>query len=436
MKSLEEHMKAGRYQSYSYSYPHKTAYRPLESPRGLDQVWAEEKTDSLFLYMHIPFCEMRCGFCNLFTVAKPASHVRDSYVDVLSREAALVDHALPDREFSRMAVGGGTPSQLDAHDIARLFDVAESLGALPREIPVSFEVSPDTLDGHKLDVMKERGVSRVSIGVQSFVPEETSSARRPQKIEDVHGALDGIGARHFDVFNIDLIYGLPGQTKESWRYSLEQALEFGPNELYLYPLYVRPLTGLGNSSKSWDDERADLYRAGRDFLLERGFEQHSMRMFTRVPSREAPDYACQQDGMVGLGVGARSYTDRLHYSSEYAVGRRKSVDILHDFVGRDDAELGKVGYGFELGDSERKRRHVILSLLSRDGLDAADFERRFSTQVIEEFPELAVLEDAGYVESDETRAKLTPQGVEWSDAIGPWLYSKRVLELSAEYELR
>ena len=82
--------------------------------------------------------------------------------------------------------------------------------------------------------------------------------------------------------NIDLIYGIAGQTPDSWRYSLDAAVAYRPEEIYLYPLYVRPLTGLGKRGRAWDDQRRTLYQQGRDYLLERGYRQVSMRMFERV----------------------------------------------------------------------------------------------------------------------------------------------------------
>ena len=123
--------------------------------------------------------------------------------------------------------------------------------------------------------------------------------------------------------------------------SIRAALRFEPEEIFLYPLYVRPLTGLGTSDKEWDDIRLNCYRQGRDYLLSQGYTQTSMRMFQRNTERETrciaslhqePIYCCQADGMVGLGCGARSYTDDLHYSNEYAVGGKGIREILQGYI--------------------------------------------------------------------------------------------------------
>ena len=163
---------------YVYAYPHKTAYRPLP-PRPLADVWAAEPRDRLFLYLHIPFCGMRCGFCNLFTTANPAAGLVPLYLDALRRQAEAVRRVLPDARFARVAVGGGTPTYLDEPGLEQLFDLIHELteGAL---LPIGVETSPDTLTAGKADLLAARRVHRVSLGVQSFIDSEVRRAGRPQ----------------------------------------------------------------------------------------------------------------------------------------------------------------------------------------------------------------------------------------------------------------
>lgn len=434
------HFLAGSpYQSYAYSYPHKMSYRPLDPPRALKDVWAEQRKDALFLYLHVPFCEMRCGFCNLFTMAKPKEELSQTYMSALRRQAVQVKRALGEASFSQVAIGGGTPTQLPLDAFIEVFDILEDvMGADLKHVPISCEMSPETVTPEKLAVMRERGVTRASIGVQSFLEEETRAVRRPQKREDVLRALTHIKETQLETFNIDLIYGMPHQTMETWLASLKDTMMFAPEEVYLYPLYVRPLTGLGNSKKSWDDHRLELYRAGRDFLLEQGYEQVSMRMFRLRDAHKAasPVYHCQEDGMVGLGAGARSYSSALHYSTDYAVGRRGVVSIIEDFVQRSDEHYAHVDYGFELDASEQRRRWVLLSMLSSDGLDPARYTQQFGADVFEAFPQLhALAEFTMLTQHEDGIWRLTPQGMERSDVLGPWFNSEAVNALVAEFEL-
>ena len=150
------------------------------------------------------------------------------------------------------------------------------------------ETSPATAERDKLAMLRERGVTRISIGIQSFVDAELAGAARPQDRAEVDRALENLRDSRIPVLNIDLIYGLPGQTVPTWLASLREALAYAPEELYLYPLYVRPLTGLGRSGRAWDDQRLACYRSGRDLLLSEGYEQVSMRMFRDAMLRTKP----------------------------------------------------------------------------------------------------------------------------------------------------
>ena len=344
--TLAERLNLDPFQGYAYSYPHKMAYRPFQPPIDLEPYWAAEDRSALFLYVHIPFCEVRCGFCNLFTSTAQSSSVVSSYLATLFRQMSVMRDVLDGHRFAKIAFGGGTPSFLSEGELESVFDaMTEELGGISRDAPFSFEVSPATISGQKLQLLKSRGVTRLSIGVQSFLEAETRALGRPQKPAVLMAALDLIRRTGFPVMNIDLIYGVQGQTPETWAGSLRQALVFQPEEIYLYPLYVRPMTGLHRIGRDPSDLRFALYQQGRDFLKSHGYRQISMRLFRRdsrdssPESHEGPIYCCQEDGMVGLGAGARSYTNGMHYSSEYAVGQKGVRAILDDYCRREDSSF-------------------------------------------------------------------------------------------------
>ncbi|MGW0804854.1 STM4012 family radical SAM protein [Nonomuraea sp. NPDC002799] len=424
------------YEGYVYAYPHKTAYRPLDPRPSLKDVWAGERPGAL--YVHIPFCEMRCGFCNLFTRTGAPEELVTAYLDALGRQAVQVRDALEETAFSTAAIGGGTPTYLSARELSRLFDLTERvMGVDFGRLPLSVETSPATATPDRLAVLAERGTTRISIGVQSFVEAEARAAVRPQRRAEVRAALDAIRAAGVPVLNIDLIYGIDGQTVTSWLSSIEAALAWQPEELYLYPLYVRPLTGLGKQGRAWDDQRLELYRAGRDRLLAAGYEQVSMRMFRLPGSAASTGYCCQTEGMVGLGCGARSYTNDLHYSFEYAVGARPVRAIIDDYVGRKEFDVANVG--FALSDGERRRRHLIQSLLQAEGVSRKLYLERFGTDVLTDFPlgELAEVGGlaglGGWLVVEPDTVRLTAEGLAYSDAIGPSLFSSEVRGLMETY---
>lgn len=438
------------YAGYLYSYPHKTAYRPLTPRVPLAPLWAGEDRSALSLYLHVPFCEMRCGFCNLFTRSRPPGERVEAWLATLRRQASVVRALLGPVHVDRFAVGGGTPTMLDPSQLDSVFELLGSFGVLGQ--PSSVETSPATATPDRLAVLKQAQVTRVSIGVQSFDTEEVAAAQRPQSSQQVQTALDAIRAVGFPVLNLDLIYGIPGQTADSWLRSLRAALAWRPEELYLYPLYVRPLTGMAARAKTADDAlRMELYTVGRDYLRSEGYEQASMRMFRRVASpadrpqgeqgkqaepgklgqhgerEQAPAYRCQEDGMIGLGVGARSYTRALHYATDYAVAARGVEGIIDAWIGRSDAEFETADHGIWLDDAEQARRRFILTLLAREGV--TDVPAGLVTAVDRLLAEGLVVRTGGVL-------TLTDDGVARSDAIGPMLISEAVRERMVAWETR
>lgn len=453
--SLAQCLEQTAYQSYLYSYPHKTAYRTLEPAVNLQPLWAQEDKSALFLYIHIPFCTMRCGFCNLFTLAQPRGDLAVRYVDQVIEQMRVTADVLEDHQFSNFACGGGTPSFLEASELERIFTSANKLLKLDLgNVPGCIEVAPDTVTTDRLAVCKDMGIDRVSMGLQSFYHGEIQTLVRKQSWQQVDGAIERIRAANFPILNLDLIYGIPGQTVASFLDTLTATLRYAPEELYLYPLYVRPLTGLDKiikKSKSsipvqpithasdQPDLRLEMYSAARDFLRASGYEQVSMRMFRRIdqtPSHKPQiNYSCQNDGMVGIGCGARSYTTSLHYSEEYGIARARISDILRSYCERDQQDFQTARYGIALNIQEQQRRFVIQSLLVNPGISFADFKARFGLNCIDTLPQLKELLALDLAYANKDGMVLTDKGMSYADVIGPWLISEPVNQLMHDYDL-
>jgi coproporphyrinogen III oxidase-like Fe-S oxidoreductase len=427
----------GRYGGYLYAYPHKTAYRRLHPARPLSDVWAAEPPGSRFLYIHVPFCEMRCGYCNLFTRPRPPGELVEAWLRALRRQARIAADAIGSSPIGSFAIGGGTPTMLRLDQLEAVFDVASTMG-WSAGTPASVEVSPRTATADRLALLADRGIERVSIGVESFDDDDLRALGRPQRTSTVRSALDHIRAAGVPRLNIDLIYGAPGTTVDTWVRSIETALLWAPEELYLYPLYRRPLTALGADTDTRDDDpRPALYAAARSLLYDRGYEQRSMRMFRRSDvTAPTTDYDCQDDGMVGLGCGARSYTRSLHYSTEYAISRSATDEIIDAYVVATDADHAVARHGVELDAGEQRRRFVVKSILRVDGLDQNAYRGRFGTPVTDDFPVLDALIEQRYLHDDGAVLRPTPLGLAWSDAIGPSFVSRRMRDRMTGLALR
>ena len=424
------------YEGYAYSYPHKHSYRRLNN-LALPLLWKEEKKDALSLYVHLPFCEMRCGFCNLFTIANPQGNMVEDYLKTLAREAKAIKEQINPQSFAQIAVGGGTPTFLHWQQLERLFTIIRQLGAQPENVPTSVEVSPATVTREKLSLLNEQGVDRISMGVQSFFEQEVKALGRPQENKEVYAALDLLKQNPFATINIDLIYGAYGQTLSTWLHSVQEVIRYNVEEVFIYPLYVRPLTGLTKRSQQQNDDRFTFYREAKQLLLSAGYKQVSMRMFQKkgiAQKRPARSYSCQEDGMIGLGAGARSYTKTVHYSSEYAVGRQPIKSIIQKYIAR--SNFTEVDYGIELNKEEQQRRFVIKSILHGSGLDLKRYNTLYEHDALEAYPLLTELIKAELATLQQNMLHLTSMGLDYSDAIGPALYSEHIKQLITEFELQ
>lgn len=199
--------------------------------------------------------------------------------------------------------------------------------------------------------------------------------------------------------HLDLIYGIDGQTPQSWLTSLETAIGCGPQEIFCYPLYVRPLTGLGRRAASsrpdWDAARLELYQIAVDVLGDAGYVQDSMRLFRHRPfATPKQDYCCQEDPMIGLGCGARSYTSTTHYSFDYAEGIPHVRRIIDDYLARPATDFDLAEVGYTLDPDDQRRRWLIKSLLKTDGADLAGYAARFDSDPQDDI-DLAPLTEAG-----------------------------------------
>jgi oxygen-independent coproporphyrinogen-3 oxidase len=274
------------------------------------------------------------------------------------------------------------------------------------------------------------------------VPEELRQVNRRFDFALNRKAIDLVGRAGFPHFNIDLIYGLPGQTEASWRYSVRAVADSPATSVFLYPLYVRPLTGLDRRADQLPcptpRQMAHFYDLAVECLADAGFRQQTMRQFRRDPpayeSGEDLEYRCQRDGMVGLGAGARSYTKALHYSTPWRMVARNIRGVVDDYCRAVWAGETDVRHGFALDADEQQRRFVILSLLY-DGLDPGAFRAAFGADAREGFAgqwEALAAEDC--VALGERTIRLTRRGVRHADVVGQLFFSERVRRLMDAYE--
>lgn len=419
------------YIQYMYSYPHKTSYGPLP-PIELSDYMKALSAGENSLYFHIPFCQYKCGYCNLFSLAGQPERLMERYLDAMERQAGQWAPLLPrDTVFDDLTLGGGTPLILPEKLLRRLFRIAgDYFGMDCQSRPVVVETSPNQTTAEKCRLLKEEGVNRISIGIQSFVPKELETLCRYHSAGQGERAIEIIRETGFDCVNIDLIYGIPGQTISSLTYSLQWALSFAPEELFVYPLYIKPETGLAGRRMAVSEDIFEMGRFVRCFLQEHGYRAVSMRRFVRRNrhhdssaaghEKEETDISlCGFGNTLSLGCGGRSYLGRLHFCTPYAVRQESCMVILKSFL--EERDYCHPSHGYLLSEEEQQRRYVIRHILYGRGIDRQDYWKHFQGEPEKDFPCLADWIREGYAVGEKEYLSLTEEGFLLSDYLGPQL---------------
>jgi putative oxygen-independent coproporphyrinogen III oxidase len=279
------------------------------------------------LYVHVPFCLSRCGYCD-FNAHAGLDHLKSPYVEALRCEADLVAAAWTGVLFVSVFLGGGTPTTLAPVAIAGLLRHIRARFDLAEDAEVTCEANPDTVDEPSLRALREAGVTRLSLGVQSFDLAVLAALERIHPPASARRAYAAARAAGFDDVNLDLIYGAHRETLPSWRRTLEAALVMSPDHLSCYALTVEPGTPLGAKVAAGmvpppdPDLQAEMYEVACERLTAGGFRHYEVSNWAR-PGRECVHNLGYWEGRpyLGLGAGAHSYRDGRRWWNVRPPGR-------------------------------------------------------------------------------------------------------------------
>jgi oxygen-independent coproporphyrinogen-3 oxidase len=368
------------------------------------------------LYVHVPFCRTKCGYCDFYSRV-PAAGQPGRYVDAVLAELAGGPAGPGGRVRVRtIFVGGGTPTILPVDELSRLFGV---LGELARRDGVSeftVEANPASLDDAKARVLREAGVNRVSIGVQSFAAQELKTLGRSHQAEDVAPTVRSARRWGFSHVNLDLIFGIPGQTERSWEESLRMAMELGPDHIACYGLTYEPGTPLhrrwveGALDPCGEETEARMYECAIDTLTSAGFEHYEISNFARPGARCEHNLAYwRNEPYVGLGPAAASYFEGV---------RTRNVADVEQYIRRIALGQSPVVESERLDAKERAGETAMLQLRLTDGIDRRSFERQTGFDAMALFADVIRSHVAGRrLTVTPTHIRLTRSGLLIADSV-------------------
>lgn len=358
---------------------------PVPQDGGLPPEVADGSAErALGVYLHVPFCTRRCGYCdfNTYTPAEltgprsgGAAALTSSYLSAVRAEIALAARVIKKagvtaRPVGTVFVGGGTPTMLAADDLVALLGVIEDTWGLAAGAEVTTEANPDSVDAHYLAMLAGGGFTRVSFGMQSAVPHVLATLDRSHDADRVEAVVDW--ARQAGLAtSLDLIYGTPGESPEDWQATVTAAIALAPDHVSAYALTVEPGTALHRSVRRGElaapdpDDQADNYEAADDLLGAAGYHWYEVSNWARTPScvcRHNLGY-WRGDDWWGFGPGAHSH-----------LGGVRWWNVTHPsrYADRLSHGLSPAAARERPDPAARQLERVMLGLRLREGLPAAE----------------------------------------------------------------
>ncbi|MCX8066276.1 MAG: radical SAM family heme chaperone HemW [Anaerolineae bacterium] len=357
------------------------------------------------LYLHIPFCRTRCSYCGFNTYAGLEHRISD-YVEALCRE-------IQDAPFARARTvyfGGGTPSLLSLEGLTRLLVCLRGHFLFPEDVEITLEANPGTVGWAYLQGLRDLGVNRLSLGVQSVHPEELRLLGRLHTWADAVGAFQMAREARFENLNVDLIYGIPGQTMARWQRSVESVLQLEPDHLSLYALTLEEGTPLASQVARGllpspdDDLAAEMYEWARERLREAGYIHYELSNWARSESRMCRHNLTywHNEPYLGFGAGAASWWS----------GRRwTNVRHPEEYIHRIERGFSVADEVEEISQELEMAETMMMGLRLIRGVSDERFRARFGVGLEEAFgDQLRRFVRAGLLEWDGRVARLTPRG--------------------------
>ncbi len=385
------------------------------------------------LYVHIPFCAVKCKYCDFLSFDGESYGTMLRYVDSLCQEIKLYAPIAGDYIVRSIFIGGGTPSLLDEGLITNIMAFIRKTFTLDSDVEISIEANPGTLRHQKLNGYKSAGINRISIGLQSADDEMLKKMGRLHNYDQFVASFKAARRAGFNNINVDIMSGLPGQTIHSYVDTLSRVLEFGPEHISAYSLSIEPGTPFANDPailESLPPEMIDrrMYEITKKLLAAHGYDRYEISNYARA------GYECKHNMVywtggeyIGFGIGASSYFQGKRFNNMRDIFQY--IELMEEtsekFVEADNMEILYNDTARKLRENvtpvyidARMEEFMFLGLRMMCGISREDFEERFNKDIYEVYgPVLNKYIDMGYMAAIDDRIILTDMGIDVSNTI-------------------
>jgi oxygen-independent coproporphyrinogen-3 oxidase len=370
------------------------------------------------LYIHVPFCRAKCLYCDFYSIAD--RRLIPDYLDALQTELNLRRQRVPVADT--IYIGGGTPSMLTPGQIGRILDQAGGCFALDTHTEVTLEANPGTVNPEDLAAYRSAGVNRLNIGLQSIDDRNLNFLGR------IHTAAEGLEAYRwarkagFDNVGLDLIYGLPGQTRQRWQAELAEVVQLAADHLSCYTLTIEPGTPLAASVQNGrvrpldESTAAALFSLTAQYLNRHGYRQYEISNFARQTGPDTRDRRSRHNlkywtfaPYLGFGPAAHSFLENRRWWNH-----RSLVDYLADMNSGIPPQAGSE----TLNREQQIIEFIYLGLRRTEGIDTSQYASRFNEEFSWRFEPWATrLIEEGLLEKSSEHIRLTARGMRFLESV-------------------
>ncbi len=378
---------------------------------------------SASLYVHIPFCTQRCSYCDFYFVT--TNHDHEKFVDALCLEITQISQSFPDTRLSTIYFGGGTPSRLSPQAIAQILTQIHRSFNTHSVNEITLEANPEDLTATKVNELKHAGVTRISLGVQSFKDDELRFMNRCHNSEQASHACNLIHAAGFTSWSLDLIFGIPGTSIYDWEDNLQRAVETSVPHISTYSLTVEPRTPLhkqvqmGAVKPTPDEQVSRQFQIAIDTLQSIGYKHYEVSSFARPKHRSEHNMQYwQHTNYLGIGPGAHSF-----WWEDDRARRWENIRNLHAYTEMVTKERPPMVRSEILSDHDLAREKIMLALRTSEGLDLEHLWKRYGLDLVRhKQKELQKMITHGLITRDGTCIRLTTKGMHICDGLATELW--------------
>lgn len=369
----------------------------------------------LGLYIHIPFCESKCYYCDFYSITKADKEIKSVYVESLIKELKIYKNKIDGDTFDTIFIGGGTPSAIDAEIYSKMFEYLYNQDLVKEDAEITMEINPKNRGLDYLNKIKKNGVNRLSVGIQTFNDEILKVIGRNHNKVEAERFLESVNNAGFENLSCDLIFNLPLQKFKHIKRDVDILEKFFAKHISLYSLKVNPNTKMNEIVKKdtyklmEDEEERDIYYLARNYMNSKGYKQYEISNFAKkgYESKHNLKY-WDRNEFIGIGASAHSFLENKRYSN---------ISNVDEYIKSINNCKLPIDYEEYINKEDALWEFLILGLRKSEGVNIKEIEAMFNISFSKYKEIINKLNEEGLLKRTKENIKLTKKGMDLSNYV-------------------